>query len=83
MEFTDFTVIDGTSYPQAVTYYFFSGQNAIETRTATFTAGTLPQPRVAARLSTNTSFRRLAGRLRSCGTPTLAARFLRPTASIT
>ena len=42
-EFTNFTVIDGTSYPGAVTYYYFSGQNAIETRSATFTPGS-PAP---------------------------------------
>src|SRR5271165_4624102 len=30
-EFTNFVVMGGVSYPQAVTYYFLSGQNAIET----------------------------------------------------
>jgi RHS repeat-associated protein len=36
---SSFTVIGGTSYPAAVTYSFYCGQNAIETRSATFTAG--------------------------------------------
>ena len=45
VEFTNFTVI-GTSYPATVTYFYFSGQNAIETRSATFTPGNRSQPRV-------------------------------------
>ena len=32
VQFTNFTEIDSVSYPQAVTYFYFSGQNAIETR---------------------------------------------------
>ena len=36
---------DGNGNPQAVTYYFFDGQNAIETRSATFAANSpIPNP---------------------------------------
>ncbi|MGO9108654.1 MAG: RHS repeat-associated core domain-containing protein [Thermoguttaceae bacterium] len=37
-EFTNFVVMSGVSYPQAVTYYFYSGQNAIETRAGSATS---------------------------------------------
>jgi RHS repeat-associated protein len=41
-ELSGFVTVGSTPYPTAVAYDYYDGQNAIETRAATFTAGTTP-----------------------------------------
>ena len=63
-ELSGFVTVGSTPYPTAVAYDYYDGQNAIETRAATFTAGTTPTYAWRPRRSINTSIRCWARRRR-------------------